>query len=151
MTCGEGGRVGGMGRGHLRFFWVGSLTVSGLLSLRWISRKVFPPGFYTGEGDLPPSPPVFLGLVHFFLIFLKETGRGDHLRKYSRWGRGSRSPSTEKGPRRNEGRSGKTGGRQGWGGWKEEMVSTKHPLMTSLSSVCWNPRIERERPDTQHP
>ena len=44
------------------------------MSLRWISWKVFPPGFYTGEGDLPPSPPVFLGLVHFFLIFLKEGG-----------------------------------------------------------------------------
>ena len=36
----------------------------------------------------------------------------------------------------NEGRSGKMGGSQGCGSWKEEMVSTKHPIMTSLSRVC---------------
>ena len=69
--------------------------MSGLLSLRWISWKVFPPGFYTGEGDLPPSPPVFLGLVHFFLIFLKEGG--ETISESTRGGGGAPGPQV---PRR---------------------------------------------------
>ena len=55
-----------------------------------------------GRGRFATKSPGLPGPCSFLLNF-PEGGRGDHLRKYSRWGRGSRSPSTEKRPRRNEG------------------------------------------------
>lgn len=109
-------------RGGRRSGWHGQRSPTFLLSrefngVRTIEPQVdfmesFSSRLLHGRGRFATKSPGLPGPCSFLLNF-PEGGRGDHLRKYSRWGRGSRSPSAEKRPRRNEGRSGKTGGRQG--------------------------------------
>lgn len=89
-----------------------------------------------GRGRFATKSPGLPGPCSFLLNFPEGNRRGETISESTRGGGGAPGPRVPKGPRRNEGRSGKMGGRQRQGGWKEEVVSTKHPIMTSLSGVC---------------
>lgn len=89
-----------------------------------------------GRGRFATKSPGLPGPCSFLLNFPEGNREGRPSQKVLEVGVGLPVPEYREGPRRNEGRSGKMGGRQEQGGWKEEVVSTKHPIMTSLSGVC---------------